>query len=173
MVVWRQQRCFLLLGLVCGGSSTGNQPPVFRGLAPKIDRPRQHHHPPEHVVGGIRGGETPRAEDSTATAGLGVVEDSSCPGGNADLRSREAATEPSERVRAPLPKHVCLRFKNHVFLHVQCCNMCGCAVCGLFPTLRSNDLLVCHFMLSGHILSRTEAFSRNELRPTSTLAHFF
>ncbi|CBJ25487.1 conserved unknown protein [Ectocarpus siliculosus] len=97
MIVWRQ-RCFLLLGFVSGGSSTGNQPPAFRDLAPKIYGARQHHQAPEHVVGGIRGGGTSRAQESTATAGIGVVEDSCSPGGNADLWSREAGAEPSERV---------------------------------------------------------------------------
>ncbi|CAN0269170.1 unnamed protein product [Ectocarpus sp. 12 AP-2014] len=97
MVVWRQ-RCFLLLGLVSGGSSTGAQLSAFRGPAPKMYRPRQHHQPPEHVVGGIRGGGTSRAEESTATDGVGVVEDSCSPGGNEDLRSREAAAEPFQRV---------------------------------------------------------------------------
>ncbi|CAB1121115.1 unnamed protein product [Ectocarpus sp. CCAP 1310/34] len=97
MVVWRQ-RCFLMFGLVSGGSSTGNQPSAFRGIAPKIYRPRHHHQPPEHVVGGIRGGGTSRVEESTATAGVGIVKDSCSPGANTDLRSREAEAEPSQRV---------------------------------------------------------------------------
>lgn len=140
MVVWRQ-RCFLLLGLVSGTSSTGNQPPAFRGLTPKIYRPRQHHQPPEHLVGGIRGGGTSRAEESTATAGVGVVEDSCSPGGNADLRSREAAAEPSQRVRAPLPNMVASD-SNIMCVHVM--HMCGSAVCGVraVPDPSSNDLLV-------------------------------